>query len=271
MFKFEDNKVYKMPAHFGGSDPASPDFVVYIRDLVTLRYTCTTDEDQLANYIPEVFELLRPEVVFSFSQMRECDWLAGGHYNVVAADVPVRFVGKRDRLEGNYNLVTWENLTTPIIGGREENGVPKIYADITDLHANAASYLGAPDYFANASYDGNTFIRMEMSNAKLVEGEQLAALQAAPDVNLFGWRYIPKVNGPGAELSQPILYPQGGEIKSVWTGSGTVTWIKQRPEQNPFQFHIINALAELPILDMASALLTKGIGFLKPSQGRVLE
>src|SRR5659263_462034 len=75
----------------------------------------------------------------------------------------------------------------------------------------------------------------------------------------------------GAELSQPILYPQGGEIKSVWTGSGTVTWIKQRPEQNPFQFHIINALAELPILDMASALLTKGIGFLKPSQGRVLE
>lgn len=271
MFRLQDESTYLMPVHFGGSDPASPDFAVCIRDLVTLNYACTTDKDPLANYVPEGFELLRPEVVFSFTQMRGCDWLAGGHYNTVAADVPVRFIGKRDRLDGTYNLVTWENLTAPIIGGREENGVPKIYADITDLHTNPAAYLGAPDYFTNASYDGNTFVRMEMSNAKPIEGEQLASLKAAPDRNLFGWRYIPKVSGSGAELSQPILYPQGGEVKSAWTGSGTVTWIKQRPEQNPSQFHIINALAELPIIERAPVLMTKGIGFLKPSQGRVLE
>ena len=272
MFKFEDNKTYRMPAHFGGNDPPAPDFTVYIRDLITLSYVCTTDEDQLANYVPAGFELLRPEIVFSFNQMRECDWLAGGHYNTISADVPVRFTGKRDRLEGNYNLVTWENLTAPIIGGREENGVPKIYADIQDLHASPAAYLGAPDYFTNASYDGNTFVRMEMSNAKPLEDEQLVALRAAPiTANLFGWRYIPKVNGLGAELSQPILYPQGAEVKNAWTGSGTVTWIKQRPEQNPSQFHIINALAQLPIIERAPVLMTKGIGFLKPSQGRVLE
>ncbi len=272
MFKLEDDKTYRMPAHFGGTDVAAPDFTVHIRDSVSLSYTCTTDGDQLANYVPEGFELLRPEVVFSFNHNGECDWLAGGGYNVISADVPVRFNGTRDQLEGNYNLVTWENMTTPIIGGREENGVPKIYADIQDLHGSPARYLGAPDYFTSASYDGNTFVRMAMFNARPIEGEQLAALQAAPTtINLFGWRYIPKVSGRGAELSQFILYPQGREITSAWTGSGTIEWTKLKPEQNPSQFHIINALAELPVFEMKSVLLTKGVGFLKPSQGRVLE
>ncbi len=99
-----------------------------------------------------------------------------------------------------------------------------------------------------------------------------AAMRAAPTtINLFCWRYIPKVSGRGAELSQFILYPQGREIQRAWTGSGTVAWIKLRPEQNPSQFHIINALAELPILEMAPVLMTEGVGFLKPTQGRVLE
>ena len=273
MFRFEENKVYKMPAHFGGSEPPAPDFAVYNRDVVSLSYTCSTDGDQLANYVPEGFELIRPEVVVGFGQLRAIDWLAGGHYNVVTVDVPARFAGKRDRLEGNFNLVTWENNATPIIGGREENGVPKIYADIEDLRVNPADYFtNAPDYFTNASYDGNTFIRLEMSDPKPVEGEHLAALQAASaNINLFGWRYIPKVGGPGADLSQPILYPQSAEISSAWTGSGTVQWTKLRPEQNPSQFHIINALAELPIIEMAPALMTRGAAILKPSQGRVLE
>ena len=272
MFTFDTNRTYRMPAHFGGADPAAPDFAVYNRDTTSLTYICTTDGDELARYVPDCFELLRPEVVFGFGQLREIDWLAGGRYNVVTADVPVRFVGKRDRLEGNFNLVTWENLATPIIGGREESGVPKVHAEIQDLHAGAAGYLGAPDYFTNASYDGNTFVRMEMRDAMPVEGEALAALKARmAAINLFGWRYLPNVSGPGAALSQPILYPQGAEVTSAWTGSGSVEWIKLAPWQNPMQHHIISALADLPVLGMAPVLLTRGSAVLKPSQGRVLE
>ena len=263
---------YRIPAHFGGNAPAAPDFAIRNRDATAMAFTCTTDSDELGRYVPDASEILRPEVVYTFGQLREIDWLAGGRYNVVTADVPVRFNGKRDRLEGNLNLVTWENLATPIIGGREENGVPKIYAEIQDLHAGAAGYLGAPDYFANASYDGNTFVRMEMRDPVPVEGEQLAALKAAmTTVNLFSWRYIPNVSGPGAALSQPILYPQGAEVTSAWTGTGSVEWIKLVPWQNPMQFHIVNALADLPILGMAPVMLVQSTAVLKPSQGRVLE
>ena len=271
MFKLEENKSYSMPVHFGGRDPPAPDSAWYARDFVGLTYTYTTIGDQLANYVPEGFELLRPEIMYGFGHFGKVDFLAGGCYNVITADVPVRFNGKRDRLEGNYNLVTWENLTAPIIGGREENGVPKIYADIQDLHVTPPDYP-IPDFFTNASYDGNTFVRMTMSDVKPIEGEQLAAMQANPlTINVFCWRYIPKVNLRGAELSQFILYPQSVEVKSAWEGSGAVEWIKLQPEQNPGQFHIINALAELPILEMAAVSMIGGILALKPSQGQVLE
>ncbi|HOV68385.1 MAG TPA: acetoacetate decarboxylase family protein [Methanoregulaceae archaeon] len=272
MFRFDETKTYRMPPHFGGNDPAPPGMAVYNRDTTGLTFTCTTEADRLERFIPDCFELLRPDIVFGFGQLREIDWLAGGHYNVVTADVPVRFVGERDRIEGNYNLVTWENRATPILGGREENGVPKVYAEIEDLHAWPAAYLGGPDYFTNASYDGNTFVRMEMRDPRPVKGEEFAALRASmASVNLFGWRYIPNVSGPGAALSQPILYPQGFELGAAWKGTGAIEWIRLAPWQNPTQFHIINALADLPILGMGPVMLTKGTAVLKPSQGRVLE
>ena len=271
MFTFDETKSYRMPGYFGDM-PAAPDTTNYMRDTVGLSFTCTTEEDRLAAYVPDVFEILRPELVIGFGQLREIDWLAGGHYNVVTVDVPVRFAGRRDRLEGTFNLVTWENQTTPILAGRDGAGIPKIYADIQDLHANAASYLGAPDYFTNASYDGNTFLRLEMSGATPVGEEQLAALRASPaEVNVFGWRYIPNVSGPGAAASYPILYPQGGEVREALVGTGTVEWIRQKPWQNPMQHHIINALADLPVLGMAPVMLTRGVGFLRSGQSRVLE
>ena len=271
MFRFDDTKTYRMPATFGDL-PTAPETTVYMRDTVGLSVTCTTEEDRLARYVPDVFEILRPEVVIGFVQMREIDWMAGGRYNVVMVDVPVRYKGRRDRLEGNFNLVTWENRTTPILAGRDDAGIPKIYAEIQDLHAGAAPYLDAPDYFTNASYDGNTFVRMEMSGARPVEGEQLAALRASPvAINVFGWRYIPNVTAPGAAASYPVLFPQGGEVREAWIGSGSVEWIRQKPWQNPTQHHIINALADLPVIETAPVMMTKGSAFLKSGQARVLE
>ena len=87
----------------------------------------------------------------------------------------------------------------------------------------------------------------------------------------FGWRYIPRVGGPGADLSQPILYPQNFELDRAWMGRGTVYWTQLKPEQNPSQWHIIKALAELPVIEMAPVTMFKGLLILKPAQARVLK
>lgn len=255
-----------MPAHFGGFNCPGPEAALYYRDAVSISWTYTTDEDQLANYVPEGFELIRPELNISYSQFREIDWMAGGAYNLVQISVPARFNGKHDHLNGQFILVVWENKTWPILGGREETGIPKIYADIEDLH------IIQPNYYTNASYEGSTFLHMELLEAKPVDGQTLAQIQAsAATINALGWRYIPKVGGPGADLSQPILYPQGAEIHSAWIGSGTVKWTQLRWEQNPGQWHIIKALAELPMFEMAPIVMTKGVVILKPNNGRILE
>ena len=265
MFKFEDNKCYGMPCFFGGSeyDRAAE---LYYHDAVGLSFAYATDGDQLANYLPEGFELIRPELNVSYSQNREVDWMAGSGYNLVQVSVPARFSGQRDRVEGEFVLVIWENKTAPILGGREQTGMPKIYAEIEDLH------IYQQNYFTNASYEGNTFLRMELTGVQSVDEEKTAQTTATNmELSPFGWRYIPKVGGPGAELSQPILYPQRMEVKSVSAGCGTIQWTELKPEQNPDQWRIIRALAGLPIIQMVRATLAKGVLVLKPAQARVLE
>jgi acetoacetate decarboxylase len=265
MFKFEDNKIYRMPPFFGG-DEFSADIEARVNDVLGLSFTQTTDEARLADYLPEGFELLRPELLISYCQLREVEFMAGGSYNLVQIGVPARFSGKHDRLEGTFPLVIWENNTEPIIGGREEDGQPKIFADIEDVH------IFQQKYFTNVSHNGNAFLRLEMVGAQLIEGQQLEQAKAgALSYNIFGYRVIPKVGAPGVELSQPILYPQGMKINSAWAGSGTVQWTKLSSEQNFRQWEIIKALAELPVKAMGPVIMTKGAIIMKPFAGRVLE
>ena len=207
-----------------------------------------------------------PELNISSSQFREIDWIAGRAYNLFQASVSVRFNGKRDQLEGNFFLVIWESKTVPILGGREQIGMPKIYVDIEDLH------IIRPNYYTSASYEGNTSLLLKMLRAKPVDGETLAQMQASmATINALGWRYIPKVGAPRADLSQPILFPQGAEVHSAWTGNGNVKWTQLSCEQNPGQWHIIKAPAELPIFEIAPVIMSKGIVILKPNNGSVLE
>jgi hypothetical protein len=80
-------------------------------------------------------------------------------------------------LEGTLALVIRENKTQPIIGGREEDGIPKIHADIQDLHV-------IRQYFTNVSYEGNTFLRLEMIRAEHVSGQELEAARGANSLEL---------------------------------------------------------------------------------------
>ncbi len=260
MFKFEDGKCYRMPAHFGGS-VFNPDAKAYYHDMVTLAYSYTTDGGRLADYLPEGFELIKPELVIQYQQCRQVEWMAGSYYNLVTVAAPVRFHGQHDRLEGAFALVVWENKTTPILTGNMM-GVPKIYADIEDLHIVADTYRTC------LSFEGSTFLQMEMTGPKPMDELQVKALPT--DVNSFGWRYIPKVGAPGADLSQPILFPMRSEPNAAWLGNGTVKWTELTWEQSPMQWHIIKALAGLPMIEMAPVTLMKGRAILMESRGRVL-
>ena len=269
-------KTYSMPPFFGGNE-FNPDYEVRINDVVCLNFNQTTEGNQLANYLPEGFELLRPELSISYCQYREVELLFGGSYNLVSIAVPARFNGRSDQLEGTFSLVVWENDTRPIIGGREIDGQPKIYADIQDLH------IFQEKYFTNLSYDGNTFLHLEMVEPQPMDCHKVHQINAAvANQNVLGWRYIPKVGAPGADLSQPILYPQSMKVKSAWIGKGDVQWttlskkyqyvdVINRYVDLPSQYEIIKGLAKLPIAATLPVTMLKGSAILRPYMSRVLK
>ena len=276
MFKFEDNKNYRMPPYFGGTDFRS-DFEVRTKDIITMKFTITTDKKRLADYLPEGFQLLRPELTIGFSQLKGCEFLFGGGYNLLQVDVPVRFNGKCDKLEGSFPLVIWENNTRPIFGGREESGQPKIYADLQDINTHGDKY------FTNASYNGNTFLRLEMHKPQPVSMQMFEQIKSgSQNYNIFGWRYIPKIGAPGADLSQPVLYPQSMSVTGVWVGGGSFQWQKLNNNYQhvdvvnqytdvPSQYEIIKQLSELPVPSTMPVMMVSGSLVMKPYAGRVLE
>ena len=74
----------------------------------------------------------------------------------------------------------------------------------------------------------------------------------------MGWRYIQKVGGFEPRVDEYVTFPSENRIKQVHYGVGELDWKKLTWEQNPTQYHIVNTLKELPILEYKPAVITKG-------------
>ncbi len=261
-FRLDENLVYKMPAHFGG-DPFYPVRTVY-RDMTAISVGYETDEDALLNYIPEDFELLEPIVNVQFSNCRDVDWMIGGEYRLIQVTAPVKYLGNPEGLTGSYALVVWENKTCPIIGGREEDGVPKIFADISsERHLEN-------HWFLAASYEQMTFLKIDLQRGEEVGESDLEELNKNPKINLFGWRCLPNLGKGGTTLSHATLYPQEMIYKRLWNGTGAVEWTALTYEQHPLQVRIIGSLAALPVKKYTSAVMAKGVARLNVGDSRIL-
>ena len=252
MFKFDPNQAYMMPGHFGPTPIGKGSG--YYHDVTSITVSYLTDRDKLASYLPEPFEVGEDPIVSVYYGMnKQVDWLAGHSYNMIAVNASAVFNGEVDHLTGFYALVWWENLTDAIISGREVLGMPKVYADIPDHSIIEGKWR------AVASHFGHTIVELMVDNLIPVTEEQIK--QGVKDMegkdHIMGWRYIPKSNHVGAEISQPVLFPLDRNIKKVWVGQGEVVWHHLTWEQNPTQYHIVNALADLPILEYLPALVTK--------------
>ena len=74
----------------------------------------------------------------------------------------------------------------------------------------------------------------------------------------MGCRYLAAVGGFGTAINEATLFPSESTVSEVQLGEGKIDWKHLTWEQNPTQFHIANALAELPILAYLPAVVTKG-------------
>jgi len=254
MFKFSPYERYMMPAHFG---PANQDERAsgWYRDVTTMIVPYLTDREKLAALLPEPFTVgEQPVVTVAYACSKDVDWLAGRGYNLIAVTASAVFNGENEQLEGQYSLVWWENLADAIQSGRELTGIPKIFADITDHSVIDGRWHSTASHFDNRILD------ISIEDLRTPTPEEIAAAQKAQEGkdHPMAWRYIPRAGGFGAALSEPTTFPSETVYTGMWIGEGKVDWNSLTWEQNPTQFHIVNALADLPILEYLPAMVTTG-------------
>jgi len=254
MFTIETGRSYMMPAHFGPRY-TGPGTSGWYHDVTAVTLSYLTDRGQLAALLPPRFSVAEDALVsVYYACNKRVDWLAGRGYNMIGVNANVVYESEQERLEGSYSLVVWENLADPILTGRELQGIPKIYADIPDHTVNSNIWR------AGASLYGNPIVDLEVSGLRAPELEEIAAAHAVQSSrdNPMSWRYIAPTGGEGSGEDAYFTFPSVNHIRQLHMAEGALQWNTLSWQQNPTQYHIVNTLAALPVLEYRPAFVTRG-------------
>jgi hypothetical protein len=270
--EFKPGVRYRMPVSFGpapgprqkadGTPWAAEESGTANVQWATIAYR--SDRAKLEALLPPGFQLTEPVVHVTLGFFRNLYWLAGRGYGIVNVEVPVTYTGKDQTIEGGFALVLWEGRPDAITTGREELGFPKLYADIPDVRLEPETgRVGG-----QASWFEHTFFELEMHGLEevAVQDKRLLGAKGGP---VF-YKYMPRT-GPFGSGGCDVAYvtcthPRPGEESSgqtikfgdadyrKWRASGgSVKWHPATFEQLPTTFHVVNGIADLPILEYLSA------------------
>ena len=227
-YEFIPGEWYRMPTHFGprtgprrGPDGKKFENIDYPK-ATRLSVRFLTNRDQLQKMLPEVFAVgAEPVVSVTMSYHTEIPWLAGRGYNTLGVSFPAEFNGEADQARGSFLLVLWENLTDPILTGREELGFSKIYAELPPRR------VYEDDTHVMASWLGFKFMDMDLTNMEQVEVQSPAPTSSQGQDNgvitgQMHYKYFPRTGEWGkADVSYAVITPDGNTNAARWS-SGVV-------------------------------------------------
>lgn len=272
-YQFQAGKMYRMPTHFGpsmGPRQADEGTILFNREhpkRTSIQVSFETNPEQLNALLPEGFELLAPIVTISVTYMKEIVWLAGRGYNILGVSFPARFNGERDQVKGDFLTVLWENLADPIITGREELGVPKIWCEIPE----PAVYL---DHIrCTAGWLGFKFMDLRVENIRPATEEEIRRITNRDSAGLLNYKYMPRTEEWGkADVEYVTLTPKDDlrTITEVQVCDGTAAFHKATWEDLPTLHHIVNTFSNLEIRSYVGASIIKTVGGNDVSNQRIL-
>ena len=276
-YSFDPDAMYRMPTHFGprtgprrGPDGQRFDNRDTPRSSI-FSLTFLTNPRQLTAILPPGFQLDgEPMVTVSASYISQIEWLAGRGYNTLGVSFPARYKGQRDDVRGQFLTVLWENLTDPIITGREELGFSKIYCELpSPIHLHG-------QYHISASWLGFKFLDMQLANPRRLSQEEIDEGQrSAQGDGILHYKYMPRTGEWGKpDIAYATLTPAATPNRRIleqYLADGQLVFHRARWEDMPTQYNIVNVFAELEIHEYRGASLTKTIGGKDLSDQRILE
>lgn len=234
----------------------------------------------LQKLLPPGFAFTSPGTLASASiictTLHSMTWLGGGGYSHLGLYVHGVNYTKRDgsKIYGSFLPILFENLTDPIVTGRAEIGMPKLFADIDIQQQNngtgcdiSISWRGAE--FGKLAISDLTKEQAAANGVEHSEPPQKGSspLVEPPEEGLFLYRQVPAVGEPGkVDAEYPVLVPKpepapDADPPEVFVTKTASLDFQARDWQSlPTLHYIAKGLAEMPIYGVEEAKLTKAFG-----------
>lgn len=198
---------------------------------------------------------------FTQTTLGNMAWLAGRGYNLLGLYVHgVEYV--RDdgsAVRASYLPVLFESLADPIVSGREELGMPKLYASVDVYRSDTSAY------HVRAGWEGALWGDFLLEDLVEVDPET----EADADAGILSYKYLPKSGrrnrGIAAE-EYPVFEPFSSARptprphKVYATQKARIEVDPLGWEQLPTLYHVISRLAEVPVYDIVGAKVVEGEG-----------
>lgn len=220
------------------------------------------------------------EASFQCTQLSGLDWLGGRGYNFFGLWIHgVEYVKKDGSVvSGSFLPILLENLADPIITGREELGMPKVFCDI-DVEEKGEETT------VSCSWRGTKFATMTIEgfrDSTAEEGSDVVEPEkkppGPPDNGLLVYRYVPAVGQRGvADAEYPVFIDkhladtERVVEKTQRASAGRVEVQAGNWDSLPTLHHITAGLAEVPVYGVLEAKTEEGRGVEDLSQARRLE
>lgn len=264
--KLDPGKYYRMPLAMGPVGDRKQ-FKFDYPQVEALAFQYLTDPEALADMLPDCYHPGKePLVTVVFSQNNGLSFMQGGGYRMATVQAAARFDGAQDHLEGDYIVVMFEDNTWPIISGREDLGVPKLYADISNIKVMQDGHLRC-----EASLAGHMLFGLDVPPLKNQIG--LVRAMTARQINArpwLGYKYIPSVEGP-ADVEYPTVIHNVIKLDSLRIGKkASLRFGIAREEDIGVVKHLLDALATLTIIRPVQAVHFTGSAVLRYDLARRL-
>jgi acetoacetate decarboxylase len=253
--KLDDDKIYAMPLIMGQLfDQAERPGNVYSK-VENLILQFKTDREAVLPLVPDCYQIgPEPIATVTFGDYDGVDFMSGGGYRTATFGVSAGFEGDQDQVVGQHILVMFENRTLPILGGREQLGVPKAFADISSVRLQSDQ-----SFRSHASLWGHLVFGLEVAPLK----KQNAVIRAGAnrEFNKYPWlcyKYIPRFDGR-PDASYPTVVWNSVKVDELWMGEkGKVLFGDAGEEDISYGSLVLRALKSIPVLEVTRTVRMRG-------------
>lgn len=213
---------------------------------------------------------------FSQTTLNKMDWLGGGGYRHFGLYIHnVQYTKKNgETIAGTYMPILFESLADPIVSGREELGMPKLFCTI-DIHRRHRSYR------YQTGWQGATFGEVALEGLEEVDpAAEKGTIGGEADDGILVYRYIPEVHRRGKAASEHTVFVPHAEeskvvpttVRRMWKArTGSIKFDALDWDALPTLHHVISRLAEVPVYEVIGAKVVESEGVPDVSSARPVD